>query len=288
MSTHLPSGYSIPSIGLGVYLTLPNQAPHVVQTALETGYRHVDSARAYRNERSTCEGILQYLAKHPHVNRTDVYYTTKIGDADHGYEQTKKAIAQSINRLSGESLNESGKTLEYIDLMLIHSPQSTREKRLGTWKALQEAVKAGLIKSIGVSNYGIPHLNELLTWPGLEIPPSVNQVELHPWLQRKELVLFCRQHQIILEAYSPLTRGQRLSDPQLELYSKKYKKTPAQILVKWSLQAGFVTLPKSVHDDRIRENFNVNDFELSKEDFENLGNPNEYGVTGWDPTTHPL
>lgn len=282
----LSSGHSIPSIGLGVYLTAADTAADIVETALSIGYRHVDSARIYRNERSSCEGILRFLDANPDVKRSEVFYTTKIWDLDHGYEKTKAAIAESVDRLSGTSEQE-GRTLGYIDLVLIHSPQTSKDLRLGTWKALQEAVQAGLIKSIGVSNYGIPHVQELLDWDGLVIKPSVNQLELHPWLQRTELVDYCRSKGIVLEAYSPLTRGQRLStDPQLQEYSKKYGKSPAQILVKWSLTAGFVTLPKSVHKERIQDNFDIADFELTPEDFKNLGDPKEYGITGWDPTTY--
>lgn len=282
----LSSGHTIPAIGLGVYLTAADTASDIVLSALEIGYRHVDSAQIYRNEQSSCEGILRFLEKHTSVKRSEIFYTTKVWDSEHGYERTKASIAKSIERLQGHGDNPS-RTLGYIDLMLVHSPQSDKEKRLGTWKALQEAVAEGKIKSIGVSNYGAHHIDELLQWDGLKIKPAVNQVELHPWLQRRDLVDYCRKHGIVLEAYSPLTRGQRLStDPQLQEYSKKYGKSAAQILIKWSLQAGFVTLPKSVHTDRIRDNFEVNDFELTPEDFENLGDKNEYGITGWDPTTY--
>lgn len=281
----LSSGFSIPSIGLGVYQTATGTAADIVETALEIGYRHVDSAQIYRNERTASEGILRFLEKNPSVKRSEIFYTTKVWDAEHGYEKTKASIDQSIKRLQGNG-DDPKRTLGYIDLALVHSPQSFKEKRLGTWKALQEAVDEGKIKSIGVSNYGAHHIDELLKWEGLRIKPVLNQIELHPWLQRTELVDYLRKHGIVAEAYSPLTRGQRLEDPQLVALSKKYNKSAAQILIKWSLQSGFVTLPKSVHADRIKSNFEVFDFELTKEDFEALGDKNAYGVTGWDPVKY--
>lgn len=285
----LNDGNSIPVIGLGVYQTEPDAAPTAVLDALNAGYRHVDSARFYNNERDTAEGVLKFLDSHPEVSRSSIFYTTKMFDADHGYELTKKAIAESLDKLTGESTAaQKDRTLKYIDLVLIHSPQSNRERRLGTWKALQEAVDAGQVKSIGVSNYGIPHLEELLGWEGLKIKPVLNQIELHPWLQRVELVDFMRSKDIVPEAYSPLTRGEKLNDPNLVELAKKYNKSPAQVLVKWSIQAGFVTLPKSVQQARIKANIDVDDFELSKEDFEGLGDKKAYIVTAWDPTGYPI
>lgn len=289
---NLNSGYKIPVVGLGVYLTQADIAPKAVYTALKAGYRHVDSARIYRNERDSVEGILRYLEDHPEVKREEIFYTTKIWDGEHGYEATKAAIEESLDRLSGEpgpdGKAKEGRSLRYIDLVLIHSPQSSPEKRLGTWRALQEAVAAGTIKSIGVSNYGEPHIRELLEWDGLKVKPAVNQIELHPWLQRRKLVKFLRDNDIVPEAYSPLTRAQKLDDMKLSEVAKKYGKSPAQILVKWSLQAGFVTLPKSVHEQRIIENIDIDDFELTEEDFNSLGDKDLNGVTGWDPTVYPI
>ncbi|KAF5110623.1 hypothetical protein DV453_000680 [Geotrichum candidum] len=286
----LNSGYTIPIIGLGVYKATPSEATDSVLVALEAGYRHVDSAKAYNNERDCAEGILKFLEKPGQtVKREDIFYTTKIWNDDHGYEKATAAIDAALDKLSGFSKEgQTTRNLEYIDLVLIHSPLSNREKRLGTWKALQEAVKAGKIKSIGVSNYGIPHLEELLNWDGLVIKPAANQIELHPWLQRPELVGYLRNKDIVPVAYAPLTRGQRLDDPQLAEYAKRYNKSPAQILIKWSIQAGFVSLPKSINPQRIKDNIDIDDFEFSAEDFEKLGDKNENGVTGWDPTVHPV
>ena len=286
----LNSGYNIPRIGLGVFKAESSEATDSVLVALEAGYRHIDSAKYYNNERDSVEGILKFLEKPGQtVKREDIFYTTKIWNDDHGYEKATAAIDAALDKLSGYSKeDQTSRNLEYIDLVLIHSPLSNREKRLGTWKTLQEAVKAGKIKSIGVSNYGIPHLEELLNWDGLVIKPAVDQIELHPWLQRPELVGYLRNKYIVPVAYSPLTRGQRLDDPQLAEYAERYNKSPAQILIKWSIQAGFVSLPKSTNPQRIKDNIDIDDFELSAEDFEKLGDKNENGVTGWDPTVHPV
>lgn len=295
-SIKLNSGHSIPQLGLGVYLTSKDTAAKVVQEALEEGYRHVDSAAIYGNEVESAQGIIDFLnsdkAKKTSTTRADIFFTTKIWEVNHGYDKTKAAIEESFQRV---------KDLKYIDLLLIHSPRvqvpeglsatesaAERKKiRLGTWKALQEAVEQGIVKSIGISNYGIAHIQELLSWDGLKIKPSVNQIELHPWLQRTELVEFGRKHGIAAEAYSPLTRGQKLKDPQLAALAEKYNKTPAQILVRWSVQKGFITLPKSVHRDRIIENYSVWDFEITQSDLDLLGGKNLNGVTGWDPTIDP-
>ncbi|VVT50718.1 uncharacterized protein SAPINGB_P002857 [Magnusiomyces paraingens] len=276
----LLSGKSIPAVALGVYETPSGEAAKVVEYALSQGYRHIDSAAAYHNEQQVGQGILNFLEKTPNVKREDIFYTTKIKERDQGYENATRAIKHSLELVKG---------LEYIDLVLVHSPLSSREKRLGTWKALQEAVDAGLIKgSIGVSNFGIHHLKELLSWDGLKYKPSINQIELSPWLQRTELVQFCKDNGIAVEAYSPLTRGEKLDDPKLISLAKKYNKSPAQILIKWSLQKGFIPLPKSVHKDRIKSNIDVFDFELTPEEIDTLGDKNEYFWTEWDPTTAPL
>lgn len=275
----LSSGASIPQLGLGVFLTEASAAATAVFTALEAGYRHIDSAAFYRNEAEVGEGIAKFLKAHPEVSRSDIFYTTKVWEADHGYEKTKAAIKENLAQVP---------QLEYIDLLLIHSPNApSPETRLGTWKAMQEAVEEGKVKSIGVSNYNIKHIQELLNWDGLKIKPAVDQVEIHPWLQRVELVKFLKDNGIAVEAYSPLTRGRKLDDPQLVKMAEKYGKTPAQVLIRWSLQKGFISIPKSVQKPRIEENFNVFDFELSKEDVEGLGDPTAYVVTAWDPTGAP-
>lgn len=275
----LNDGNYIPSVGFGVYLTPPNEAHDAVYHALKTGYRHVDSASAYKNEKEVCDTIAEFI-KDTGVDRKDIFYTTKIFNDDHGYEKAKKAIELSLEKASA---------IGYIDLFLIHAPMSDYERRHGTWMALQEAVESGKVKSIGVSNYGIKHLKELFGYPDLKIKPAVNQVELHPWLCREDLVKYCQDNDIHLEAYSPLTRGQNLDDETLISLGKKYNVSVAQILLKWSLQRGFITLPKSVTPSRIELNFQL-DFDLSDEDMKVLNDKDEYGVTikWWDPTVYPL
>ncbi|KAG7866130.1 hypothetical protein KL918_004119 [Ogataea parapolymorpha] len=241
----LNTGRRIPTVGLGVYKTPAEQCVSLVHEALNVGYRHIDSAALYYNEEEVCEGISNWLAEDPSRKREDVFYTTKIGDAFHGYEKTKNAIKVSL---------EKAKKIQYIDLILIHSPQSDGERRHGSWKALEEAYEAGTVKNIGVSNYGIKHLKELLAYPDLKVKPAINQFELHPWLQRPELVGFCRQHDIAVEAYSPLARGQKVADPVVVKIGEKYKKTAAQILIRWSLEQGFITLPKTATKARLAPN----------------------------------
>lgn len=276
----LNTGNLIPSVGLGVYLTPKEVAEDIVYKALKVGYRHIDSAAGYKNEEEVANGIYKWMQEDPTTNTRElVYFTTKIWNVDHGYEAAKKAIEKSL---------ENVKKIGYIDLFLIHSPQSNYEKRHGTWLALQEAVEAKKVKDIGVSNYGIPHLKELLAYPDLKIKPSINQIELHPWLARKELVKFCEDHAIVLEAYSPLARGQKVEDPKLAELAKKVGKTPAQVLLNWSLSKGFVILPKTVTESRLLPNLEALDFKLSDEDMATLDQWDEYFVSGWDPTVYPL
>ena len=286
----LNSGHSIPIIGFGLWQTKPSEAIDSVFAALEAGYRHIDSAKIYGNERDAVEGILRFLEKPGQtVKREDIFYTTKIWNADQGYEKGLAAIDEALDKLSGHSKEgQTDRNIGYIDLLLIHNPVTSKEKRLGTWKALQEGLKTGKIKSIGVSNYGIPHLEELFNWEGQTITPAVNQLELHPWLQRTELVEYLRNKNILPVAYSPLTRGQRFDDPKLVELTKRYNKSPAQILVKWSIQAGFVPLPKSTHPQRIKDNIDIDDFELSAKEVEELGDKNENGFTVWDPIVFPV
>jgi diketogulonate reductase-like aldo/keto reductase len=274
-------------------------AEDVVGHAIKSGYRHVDSAHAYRNEEPTAKGLLG-----AGIPRDQLFYTSKVPPKYINYEDAKRCIDESLAITK----------LQYIDLYLLHAPYQGTEGRLGAWKALVEAVKDGKVRSIGVSNFGVHHLNELEQWqkvccissvldsngspenrtdPSQEQSPddagivSVNQVELHPWLARPDVVEWCTQRGIILEAYSPLVRATRGDDPLLKPLTAKYGKTSAQILLRWGLQKGFVVLPKSVTHSRIEENTNVFDFELSVEDMKSL-DTGEYSPCTWDPTTAAL
>ncbi|KAK4691858.1 hypothetical protein P7C71_g5235, partial [Lecanoromycetidae sp. Uapishka_2] len=264
------SGHEIPALGFGT--------EDVVLHAFKTGYRHIDSARAYRNEQPCADAMRK--AKIP---RNEIFFTSKVPPRAMGYEKTKDAIESSFKQTE----------LDYIDLYLIHCPYGGKEARNGSWRALVEAKLEGRIRSIGVSNYGVHHLNELETYikelegefgtgKGGEI--SVGQWELHPWLTRPDIVEWCQKRGVIAEAYCPIVRGQRFGDETLQKLTKKHNKTPAQVLIRWSLQKGFVPLPKSVTHSRIEENANVYDFELTAEEMKAL-ETTEYSPCAWDPTT---
>lgn len=267
--------------------------------AIKSGYRHVDSAHAYRNEEPTAKGLLG-----AGIPRDLLFYTSKVPPKCINYEDAKRCINESLVNTK----------LQYIDLYLLHAPYQGTKGRLGAWKALVEAVKEGKVRSIGVSNFGVHHLNELEQWqkvgclsplrnpyrcsehwvdsPQEQSPDdagiiSVNQVELHPWLARPDIVEWCTQRGIILEAYSPLVRATRGDDPLLKPLTAKYGKTSAQILLRWGLQKGFVVLPKSASHSRIEENTHIFDFELSAEDMKSL-DTGEYSPCTWDPTTADL
>ncbi|KAF1954937.1 Aldo/keto reductase [Byssothecium circinans] len=273
----LNSGYEIPVLGYGVYQTPANVASEVVEHAIKTGYRHVDSAVAYRNEAASADGM-----KKSGIPREQLYFTTKIPPREINYNNAKNHIENS--------LKETG--FDYIDLYLLHAPYGGKEGRIGAWKALVEGVEAGKIRSIGVSNYGVHHLDELETYikstdekegKGKGGVLSVNQVELHPWLARKDIVDWCNKRGVILQAYSPIVRATKTDDPLLLPLAKKYGKTTSQILLRWSLQMGFVPLPKSVTKSRIEENAQLYDFELTEEEMKSL-DTGVYEPSAWDPT----
>jgi diketogulonate reductase-like aldo/keto reductase len=226
----LNSGYEIPVLGYGVYQTPADIASEVVEHALKVGYRHVDSAVAYRNEAPSAEGM-----KKSGIPREELFFTTKIPPKAMTYENSKQHIENSL-KITG---------LDYIDLYLLHSPYGGKENRIGAWKALVEGVEAGKIRSIGVSNYGVHHLDELEAWmrsteekegKGTGGVLSVNQVELHPWLPRRDIVDWCEKRGVVLEAYCPLVRATKIDDALLVPLAKKYGKTTSQILLRWSLQ----------------------------------------------------
>jgi len=275
------SGYNIPILGYGVYQTPADICEAVVAHSFEIGYRHVDSAAAYRNE-APCSAAIRKSG----IPREDIFFTSKIPPRRMGYENTKGQV--------NDTLKESG--LNYIDLILIHAPYGGREGRKGAWKALVEAQEEGKVRSIGVSNYGVQHLDEMEVYMreleeergrGKAGVISVGQWELHPWLARPDIVAWCEKRGIILEAYSPLMRGQRHEEKVLQLLAKRHNKTAAQVLLRWSLQKGFVPLPKSVTPSRIEENANVYDFELSLEDMQSL-ETGDYAPCAWDPTVSTL
>jgi methylglyoxal/glyoxal reductase len=268
-TSKLGSGVEIPLLGLGVYQTPAGRSTQeAVKFALSVGYRHIDTASLYGNEEDVGVAVRQ-----SGVPREQVFVTTKLWNSDHGYEPALRACERSLRRLG----------LGYIDLYLIHWPVS--DLRAETWRALIELQRRGSCRAIGVSNYTIRHLEELLE--GSDVVPDVNQVEFNPFLYQKELLRFCEGRSIQLEAYSPLTRGYRLRDPAILEIARRYSKSPAQIMIRWSLQHGLVVIPKSVRPERIKENSEVFDFEISAADMDALDSLSEGLRTDWDPTDEP-
>ena len=264
-STVLHNGVKMPWLGLGVYKAQEGtEVINAVKTAIKHGYRSIDTAALYQNE----EGVGQAI-RECGIPREELFITTKVWNSDQGYENTLKAFDTSIQKLG----------LEYIDLYLIHWPVAGKYKE--SWKALEKLYKDGRVRAIGVSNFQIHHLEDLMS--EAEIKPMVNQVEYHPSLTQKELQSFCKQEGIQLEAWSPLKKGQLQEDPTIVEISNKYQKTPAQIIIRWDLQNEVVTIPKSVKEHRIIENADVFDFELSADDMNKIDGLNKNERTGADP-----
>ncbi|CAK9438968.1 uncharacterized protein LODBEIA_P31920 [Lodderomyces beijingensis] len=276
----LNSGHTIPSVGLGCYDIPRLQTSSIVYEALAQGYRLLDTAVLYHNEVEVLEGIRAYLKDHPEVKRSEIFYTTKLWNNQLGKEATRRAI---------DTMMEQVGDLGYIDMLLIHSPLPGKERRLESYEVMQEAVAQGKIKNIGVSNYGKHHIEELFNWPKLKYPPAVNQIEISPWCMRQELAQWCLSKGIQVEAYAPLTHGYKLesSTPEFKKIMQKYNKSAAQILIKWSLEKGYIPLPKTKTPSRLKSNISVNDFELTPEEMEVIDQPGAYEPTDWECTDAP-
>jgi diketogulonate reductase-like aldo/keto reductase len=265
----LNNGIEMPIFGLGTFqMQNGKETYEAVLYALQIGYRLIDTAKMYGNEKDVGEAI-----RRSGVPREGVFVTTKLWNSDHGYQSTIDACNRSLKTLG----------FSYIDLYLIHWP--VEGLRNETWKAMESLLKAGKCRAIGVSNYMIWHLEELLE--NSSTVPAVNQVEFSPYLYQKGLLEFCRSHNIQLEAYSPLTKGHKLNDPKLMAIASKYSKTSAQILIRWGLQHQVVVIPKSSKEERIRENSQVFDFSISSGDMKVLDSFNRGLRTSWDPSTAP-
>jgi methylglyoxal/glyoxal reductase len=256
-TTKLNNGVEMPWVGFGVFQTEPGpEVERAVTWALEAGYRHIDTAAIYGNE----EGVGKAI-KAVGVPREGLFVTTKVWNSDQGYDSTLKAMETSLEKLG----------FDYVDLYLIHWPVPGKYKE--TWRALERLLDEGRTRAIGVSNFLIHHLEDLAT--DSDTVPAVDQVEFHPFLVQEELSSFCKGKGIQLEAWSPLTRGRYLDNEVIQRISKKHGKTPAQVLLRWDLQKSIVTIPKSVHKERIEENSRVFDFELEEDDIEALNALNE-------------
>ncbi|MBO0441738.1 aldo/keto reductase [Candidatus Enterococcus ikei] len=261
----LANGSIIPRLGLGVWQVKDGaEAVDSVKWALEAGYRLIDTAAAYKNEVSVGEGI-----RTSGVPRNEIFVTTKLWNADQGYESTLKAFDESLKKLE----------LDYIDLYLIHWPVEGKYK--DSWRAMEEIYQSGRAKAIGVSNFHEHHIEDLLK--DATVVPMVDQIEIHPTLTQEPLRKFLADHNIAAEAWSPLGQGKILEDPTLVEIGKKYDKTAAQVIIRWHLQSDIIVIPKSVHQDRIKQNFDVYDFSLTKDDMQRIDQLNTNERLGPDP-----
>jgi 2,5-diketo-D-gluconate reductase A len=267
-SVTLNDGNSIPAVGFGVFQIPPVDTQVAVDTALRAGYRHIDTAAAYRNERETGRAVTE-----SGLPRDDVFVVTKLWNSEQGYDSTLKAFDASMERLG----------LDYLDLYLIHWPCPELNTYVDTFKAFAALHDQGRIRSIGVSNFGPEHLSVLIDATG--IVPAVNQVELHPSLSQKELRETHAQLGIATEAWSPLGQGAALTDPTITAIAARHGKTPAQVVIRWHIQLGNIVIPKSVTPDRILSNFDVFDFALSEGDMTSIGTLDNGTRLGPDPRT---
>jgi diketogulonate reductase-like aldo/keto reductase len=264
-SLALGNGNRIPQIGLGVWKAgRGNNTRDAVAAALRLGYRHVDTAQAYGNENEVGEAI-----RSSGLRRDEVFVTTKLWNADQGYDSALRAFDASLARLG----------FDYVDLYLLHWPVAG--KRLDSWRALEKLNAEGRARAIGVSNFLVPHLEELLAHA--KVPPSVDQIEVHPFLQQRETRAFCAAKGIVVEAYSPLTHGTLIDHAAITAVARTLEKSNAQVLLRWGIQHGMVVLPKSVNAARIEENADVFDFELDAPKMRVLDDLEQGHATGWDP-----
>lgn len=264
----LRDGAKIPQMGFGVFQVPPEDTAAVVDKALATGYRHIDTAAAYENE----AGVGQALHASG-LERGDVFITTKCFNDDHGYEQATRALRASLDRLE----------MDYVDLYLIHWPVPSQDRYVETWKAFIEAQEQGLVRSIGVSNFQPAHLERLVQETG--VTPSINQVELHPRLGQQGLRRTHADLGVVTEAWSPLAQGEVLDDPVITSIAEAHERTPGQVVLRWHIQLGNVVIPKSVTPDRIQQNLHVFDFELSDEEMSEIESLDVGERIGPDPDT---
>jgi 2,5-diketo-D-gluconate reductase A len=263
----LHDGVEIPQLGFGVFQVPPEETQEVVETALATGYRHIDTAAAYRNERGVGEAIAA-----AGLARDEVFLTTKLWNSEQGFEATLAAFEKSLERLG----------TDHVDLYLIHWPMPSEDRYLETWRAFEQIHAEGRARSIGVSNFRVEDLERLQS--EAERLPTVNQIELHPSLRQAELHAWHAEHEIVTEAWSPLAQGALLDDDTIVTIAAHREKTPAQVILRWHLQLGNVVIPKSVTPERIRENIEIFDFELSDDDMAAIARLDAGKRTGPDPT----
>ena len=261
----LANGVAMPWFGLGVFKAADGkEVEQAVHWALECGYRSIDTAAVYGNERGVGAAI-----KASELSRENIFVTTKVWNSDQGYDSTLAAFDASRTRLG----------LDYVDLYLIHWPVKAKHRE--TWRALEKLYREGAARAIGVSNFQIHHLMDLLEV--CEVEPMVNQVEFHPYLVQSDLLAFCEAHRVRLEAWSPIMRGKVNDVPELVKIAAKYGKSPAQLVLRWDLQHEVVTIPKSVHQERIEANADIFDFEIAPEDMASIDRLDRAERLGPDP-----
>jgi len=263
----LNNGVEMPWLGLGVFQASEGgEVENAVKAALKNGYRSIDTAAFYGNERGVGTGI-----RESDVPRNEIFLTSKVWNSDQGYHSTLKAFEVSLDKLQ----------TDYLDLYLIHWPMGKRS--VETWKAMEELYKKGKIKAIGVSNFIVDHLEAFL--PECNVQPAVNQVEFHPELVQQELLDYCNSKNIRLEAWSPIIKGEVNDLPVLQAMAAKYGKNPVQVTLRWEIQKGVVVIPKSANPDRIASNADIFDFEISDEDMEKIDRLNKGNHIGPNPNT---
>jgi 2,5-diketo-D-gluconate reductase A len=266
----LNNGRSIPQFGFGVFQIKPADTAEAVSTALKTGYRHIDTAEMYGNEKEVGEAIAK-----SGLDRGDVFVTSKLSNDAHLPDDARAAFDLSLEELG----------FDYLDLFLIHWPLPTRYDGdfVSTWRTLEEFYRDGRARSIGLSNFQPHHIRRL--HEEAEVPPALNQIEVHPYLTQDDVRGFCAEHQIAIEGWSPIGQGLELSDPTINGIAERIGKTPAQVVLRWHIERGDIVFPKSVTAARIKENFAIFDFELSGEDVEAISALNKNERTGPDPDT---
>jgi 2,5-diketo-D-gluconate reductase A len=262
----LNDGNTIPQLGFGVFKVDPDKTSRIVRDAFEVGYRHIDTAKIYGNE----EGV-GHAIKASGIDRDELFITTKLWNADQGYESGLDAFEKSLGRLQ----------LDYVDLYLIHWPAPANDNYVDAWKALEKIRESGRAKSIGVSNFTAEHLTRLLG--ETDVVPAVNQIELHPEFQQREITAFGREHGIATEAWSPLAQGALLKEPNVQEIAEAHGKSLAQVILRWHIQQGNIIFPKSNNRERIEENFNIFDFELSADEQASITALEKDGRVGGHP-----
>lgn len=263
----LNNGKLIPSIGFGTSLINGEECINAIKNAIKIGYRHIDTASAYENEIEIGKAIKQC-----NIERKKLFITSKVWIDSMGYENTIKSFNQSLKNLD----------VEYVDLYLIHWPKNNNDEiNIETWKALEEIYKTGKARAIGVSNFLVKHLKPLLE--KCEIMPMVNQLEYHPGLIRKDIIEYCKNYNILIEAWSPLGKGRVLNNNELIRLADKYNKSVAQICLRWCIQNEIIPLPKSQNESRMKENIDIFNFELSEEDIVKINNIEFFAGSNMDP-----